>query len=44
MLEATLDKEVAETIDHEWERLVDDRLHDFVLLVRSADLQFLSGG
>lgn len=41
MLEATLDEEVAETVDHKWVGLVDDGLNDLELLLRCAKFQLL---
>ncbi len=41
MLEASLDKEIAESVDHERVGLGDDGLDDLVLLLRSADLELL---
>ena len=41
MLEAALDEEVTETVDHQWISLVDDGLNDFELLLRCAEFQLL---
>ncbi len=41
MLEAALDEEVAEAIDHERIRLVDNSADDLELLLRSGDLELL---
>lgn len=41
MLEAALDEEVAETVDHERVGLLDDGVDDFELLLWSADLELL---
>lgn len=41
MLEASLDEEIAETIDHKWICLVDDRLYNLVLLLCGTNLQLL---
>jgi hypothetical protein len=41
MLEAALDQEVTETVDHEWIGLVDDGLHDVKLLLWRAKFQLL---
>ena len=41
MLEASLDEEVSETVDHEWVCLVDDGLDNLILLLCGADLELL---
>ncbi len=41
MLEAALDKEVAEAVDHQGVCLVDNGLNDLKLLLRSTDLELL---
>lgn len=41
MLEASLNKEVAKTIDHERVCLIDDGLHNLELLFSRADLELL---
>lgn len=41
MLEAALDQEVSEAIDHEWIRLSNNRLDDIVLLLCGTDLELL---
>jgi len=41
MLETSLNKEVAKSVDHERVSLVDDGFHDLELLLSSANLQLL---
>lgn len=41
MLEATLDEEIAEAVDHKRIRLVDDSVDDLKLLVGCGDLELL---
>ena len=41
MLEATLDQEVSEAVDHQWIGLSNDCLNDVILLVRSTHLELL---
>ena len=41
VLEAALNEEVAEAIDHKWVRLVDDSVHNLKLLVSRADFELL---
>lgn len=41
MLEASLDQEVAEAIDHQGIGLCDNSFNDFILLLRCADLELL---
>lgn len=41
MFEAALDQEISKTVDHQRISLVDDSLNDLILLLSSANLQFL---
>lgn len=41
MLEATLNQEVSEAIDHQWIGLSDDRLNNVILLLGCTNLELL---
>jgi hypothetical protein len=41
MLKTTLNKEIAEAVDHQWIRLRNDRLHNLKFLIRGPHLEFL---